>query len=158
MENHIKSTHILVGWKMHESKLNMYKNLLQLRKINGCQVVRKKRNSFSVEILIRDGRYKIRIDYHEKGFPEIYVVSPEIDMSSFLEIHTFGLKYHGDYNRELPKLCLTYYSIDKWNSSIMLSESYIPWAIEWTEFYEIWLLTGKWYGGGIHPESEKENE
>ena len=68
---------------MHESKLNMYKNLLQLGKINGCQVIRKKRNSFSAEMLIRDGRYKIRVDYHEKRSPEIYVVNPEIDMSSF---------------------------------------------------------------------------
>ncbi len=62
------------------------------------------------------------------------------------------------YNKELPCLCLTHYESDKWNSSIMLTESYIPWAIEWTEFYELWLLTGIWYGGGVHPGGDKENE
>ena len=40
----------------------------------------------------------------------------------------------------------------------MLTESYIPWAIEWTEFYELWLLTGTWYGGGVHPGGDKKNE
>lgn len=140
---------------MKESTLNMYKNLLQLSKLEGCRIVTKKRNSFSAELLIRNGRYKIRLDYYAQSSPEVYVVSPVIDMSSSLDIHTFGLKYHGAYKKELPRLCLTHYDSDKWNSSIMLTESYIPWAIEWTEFYELWLLTGTWYGGGVHPGGEK---
>lgn len=47
---------------MKESTLNMYKNLLQLSKLEGCQIVTKKRSGFSAELLIRDGRYKIRLD------------------------------------------------------------------------------------------------
>ena len=143
---------------MKKSTLNMYKNLLQLNKIDGCKIVSKKRNGFSAELLIRDGRYKIRLDYHAIGIPKVYVVSPKIDMSSPIEIHTFGVKFHGAYNRELPCLCLTYHDSDKWDSSILLTESYIPWAIEWTEFYELWLLTGVWYGGGIHPGGGKKDD
>ena len=143
---------------MKKSTLNMYKNLLQLNKLAGCRIVTKKRNSFSAELLIRNGRYMIRLDYYAKRRPDVYVVSPEIDMSCSLDIHTFGLKYHGAYKKELPHLCLTHYDSDKWNSSIMLTESYIPWAIEWTEFYELWLLTGIWYGGGIHPGEETKKD
>ena len=88
----------------------------------------------------------------------VYVISPTIDMREPLEIHTFGMKFHGAYQRELPFLCLTHYETDRWNTSIMLLESYIPWAVEWTEFYELWLMTGKWYGGGIHPGGEKDND
>lgn len=143
---------------MKEVTLNMYKNLLQLNKLEGCQIVSKKRNGFSAELLIRDGRYRIRIDYHSIGSPDVYVVSPVIDMRSPLEIHTFGLRFHGAYNKEIPCLCLTHYDSDKWNSSILLTESYIPWAIEWTEFYELWLLTGVWYGGGIHQGGGKKDE
>lgn len=142
---------------MKESTLNMYKNMLQLSKLEGCRIVAKKRNCFSAEILIRDGKYKIRLDYYATGNPEVYIVSPAIDMSSPMEIHTFGLKFHGAYNKKLPCLCLTYYDIDKWNSSVLLTESYIPWAIEWTEFYELWLLTGIWYGGGVHLGGDKKN-
>ena len=32
-----------------------------------------------------------------------------------------------------------------------LSETIIPWAIEWLYYYEIWLVTGTWNGGGEHP-------
>ena len=136
---------------MRERLINMHKNLFQLKRLPYCKIISQKRNSFSAELDIRDGKYKIRIDYYEKGFPNVYVVAPEIDMSESLEIHTFGTHYHGAYKKELPKLCLTYLETDKWDSSILLTESYIPWAIEWTEFYELWLLTGKWYGGGVHP-------
>lgn len=136
---------------MRERLINMHKNLFQLKRLPYCKIVSQKRNSFSAELDIRDGKYKIRIDYYKKGFPNVYVVNPEIDMSESLEIHTFGNYYHGAYKKELPKLCLTHLETDKWDSSILLTESYIPWAIEWTEFYELWLLTGKWYGGGVHP-------
>lgn len=143
---------------MKKSTLNMYKNLIQLKKLEGCKVVSKKRNSFSAEISLRNGRYKVRLDYFVSGSPKVYMISPKIDMRSSMEIHTFGLKFHGAYGRKIPQLCLTHYDSDKWNSSIMLTESYIPWAIEWTEFYELWLLTGKWFGDGIHPEGGNKNE
>lgn len=143
---------------MRESSLNMYKNLIQLSKLKGCRIVSKKRSSFSAELWIRNGRYQIRLDYFVKSIPNVYVISPTIDMREPLEIHTFGMKFHGAYQRELPLLCLTHYETDRWNTSIMLLESYIPWAVEWTEFYELWLMTGKWYGGGIHPGGEKDND
>lgn len=144
---------------MKEKTLNMYKNLIQLKKLPYCKIVNQRRNGFGAELDIRGGKYKIRIDYQESSSPKVYMITPQIDMSDSLEIHTFGMYYHGAYKRRLPKLCLTYWDKDKWNNSILLTDSYIPWAIEWTEFYEIWLLTGKWHGGGVHPsESEKKDE
>ena len=32
---------------------------------------------------------------------------------------------------------------------MFLSETIIPWAIEWLKYYELWRITGKWLGGGI---------
>lgn len=142
---------------MKESLLNMHKNLLQLYKLKGCKIVSRKHTRFSAEILLREGKYKIRLDYCVGQTPRIYLVTPEIDMSASLEIHTFGKKYHGSYKRELPQLCLTYHKYDKWDSSVLLTQSFIPWSIEWTEFYELWLMTGKWYGGGVHLGDEKKN-
>ena len=142
---------------MRDSLPHMYGNILQLKKLPGCEIVSKSRKGFSAEVTIRDGKYKLRIDYREMNSPKVYIISPEIDITNSLEIHTFGLKYHGSYGRELPLLCLTYHDNDKWDSSISLIKSYIPWAIEWTEFYELWLLTGKWYGKGIHPGGDKKD-
>ena len=141
-----------------QSLLNAFKNLNQLSCLSNCTVLSNKRGNISVELLIRDGKYKLRIDIKEGKLPKVYVVEPEIDRSNPLEIHTFGFQYHPYYKKELPLLCLTHLGEDKTNTSMSLTETYIPWAIEWTEFYELWLLTGKWYGKGIHPDGGNKNE
>jgi hypothetical protein len=27
----------------------------------------------------------------------------------------------------------------------------VPWLLLWLSFYELWLITGEWHGGGVHP-------
>ena len=141
---------------MRKSYIDLQRNISNVSKLSYCQFVRKGKYGFSVEISVRDGRYVLRIDYAEKKGPEVYLVSPEIEVDNWVEIHTYGKEYHRDYKKKLPKLCLTYSKIDKWSTSTPLVESYIPWAIEWTEFYELWLLTGKWYGKGVHISDKEE--
>jgi hypothetical protein len=34
---------------------------------------------------------------------------------------------------------------------MLLTKSVVPWISEWLINNEIWLATGKWCGGGIHP-------
>lgn len=141
-----------------QSLLNTFRNLNQLSCLSNCKVLSNKRGNISAELLIRDGKYKLRIDIKIGKLPEVYVVEPQIDMSNSLEIHTFGYKYHPDYKKDLPKLCLTYLEEDQTSTSMSLLETFIPWAIEWTEFYELWLLTGKWYGKGVHLNGGNKNE
>jgi hypothetical protein len=31
---------------------------------------------------------------------------------------------------------------------MLLADSIVPWASEWLFFYEFWLVTGEWDGGG----------
>ncbi|MCX2456014.1 hypothetical protein [Lacticaseibacillus nasuensis] len=38
-----------------------------------------------------------------------------------------------------------------------LQQTIIPWAQEWIYFYELYLITGKWYGNGEHPQEPKNN-
>jgi len=33
----------------------------------------------------------------------------------------------------------------------IISNNIMPWISEWLYYYEIWPVTGEWYGGGIHP-------
>jgi hypothetical protein len=36
-----------------------------------------------------------------------------------------------------------------------LAHTIVPWLISWLVFYEIWLVSGVWHGGGFEPgESE----
>jgi hypothetical protein len=34
---------------------------------------------------------------------------------------------------------------------MFLADTILPWAVEWLAYYEIWLATGVWYGGGEWP-------
>jgi hypothetical protein len=48
-------------------------------------------------------------------------------------------------------LCLFSPSLGEWDVNDLLAETTIFWANEWLYFYEGWLITKKWRGGGRHP-------
>ena len=64
-----------------------------------------------------------------------------------------GLEVNG---QEVPhmyrdgSLCLFYPEYDEWKYTDSWAETLIPWASLWLYYYEIWLQTGEWLGGGIH--------
>jgi hypothetical protein len=46
-------------------------------------------------------------------------------------------------------LCL-HETVD-WHSGMLVANTTVPWTCEWLFFYEIWLVTGTWDGGGHWP-------
>ena len=46
-------------------------------------------------------------------------------------------------------LCLHYH--EEWSPKLKFAETIIPWTSEWLFFYEFWLTTGLWHGGGHEP-------
>lgn len=70
-----------------------------------------------------------------------------------IEAKDFPHNYGIDAERREVELCL-----NRWwefNSRKLLAETVVPWAIEWLYYYEGWLVTGKWLGGGEHPGKSK---
>ena len=51
-----------------------------------------------------------------------------------------------------PRLCLYDPVTDEWAPDLPIATTIIPWAIDWLFFYEEWVCTGEWKGGGRHPE------
>ncbi|MEV6287703.1 hypothetical protein [Kribbella sp. NPDC051770] len=43
-------------------------------------------------------------------------------------------------------LCLSEYG--DWHPRMLFADTYVPWAMEWLMYYELWLATGLWYGDG----------
>lgn len=86
--------------------------------------------------------YRVQLSYKLNGSPKVEVISPSLERRE-------GKKpphlYRGD------RLCLYLPRIGEWNKNMLLSETIIPWTSEWLLHYEIWLATGEWCGGGIHP-------
>ncbi len=47
-------------------------------------------------------------------------------------------------------LCMFDPETDEWSPQLPLSETTVPWTIDWLVSYEGWRATGKWTGGGRH--------
>lgn len=59
-----------------------------------------------------------------------------------------------DFNEANHKvmLCLSY---KDWQPSQAYTDTFIPWAMEWIFYFEVWLYTGEWSGGGKHPQQSQ---
>lgn len=94
--------------------------------------------------------YKIKITtkprFAGNYTPEIYVLSPK--PLKMAEGKT-SLPHVFDHKKQ--QICLYDNRCGEWNCSMSIAETIVPWAAEWLYFYEIWVMTGEWYGEGTHP-------
>lgn len=81
--------------------------------------------------------------------PEMTVRDPDLEMLAGGKKlpHVYPYKGKGVH------LCLWRPRYKEWNWSMKLSQTYVPWTIEWLFYFEDWLQTGEWAGGGEHPVS-----
>lgn len=49
------------------------------------------------------------------------------------------------------ELCLFTGANGDWTPDMLIANTIVPWIHEWILFYESWLLTGEWRGGGVIP-------
>ena len=90
--------------------------------------------------------YHLRVDYKADGLPEMFVESP--DLTALAD----GKRIPHLYKREHPvELCLFMARRGDWNASRSIAEQVLPWAVTWLFYFEDWLATGEWKGGGEHP-------
>ena len=90
--------------------------------------------------------YKIKLEYKITESPKVYVVSPK-----HLLIAQGKTKLPHCYDQKKQQLCLYLPNNNEWNETKLLVQTIIPWAYDWLFHYEIWLGTGEWTGGGVHP-------
>lgn len=100
-------------------------------------------------------RYMLKLHINSRGSYRVYIIEPKIKKINGLNpphIYAHHSQWN-DKNQEYDKCCLCLHLPNKneYSKRDKLSETIISWAIKWTEFYEICLLTGEWYGGGKHP-------
>lgn len=94
--------------------------------------------------------YTTKITYSLESPPVVEVLEPILEKRNGEDIpHTYG---NGS-------LCLYYPKLREWTRFDLLGDTIIPWTSLWLFYYEIWLATGKWEGGGIEhtPPHQLEN-
>lgn len=62
------------------------------------------------------------------------------------------------YSREKVQLCLYYPKYKEFNIYMSLCETIIPWTYLWLSYYEEWLYSDEWKGGGEHPNVSSSTE
>ena len=97
---------------------------------------------------LSDG-YNVRMDYTIGKKPKVFVKTK-------LALAYGAAELPHVYDNARQKLCLFFPDGSQWNSSMLLAKTIVPWIYDWLFHYEIWLATGLWFGGGIHPENDEE--
>ena len=94
--------------------------------------------------------YQVQIEYNGHRMPKVTVSG---DSLRGLSKPNFPHHYDIDIESNRVRICLCLSS--ELDYTKPFSETLVPWAAEWLFHYEIWLATGEWRGGGIHPSRRK---
>lgn len=65
------------------------------------------------------------------------------------DLRTIPHIYDSNEAKHKVMLCLSY---KDWKPSQAYTDTLIPWAMEWILYFEAWLYTDEWSGGGRHPQ------
>lgn len=80
-------------------------------------------------------KYSFEILYHPKYPCEVRIIEPTIMPSASIHMYDNGA------------LCLYHYRDYPRDKQFVIATEIIPWAIEWTLWYEIWLRNGNIWKG-----------
>ena len=89
--------------------------------------------------------YKARVECDAKGNPDVFIDLPDIQLLAG------GRKIPHLYSQQDRQLCLFLPGSGQWNASKLLANTIIPWTSMWLLFFEEWLWSDAWQGGGEHP-------
>ncbi len=96
--------------------------------------------------------YDIRIEFRQGGKPEVFVDGPDL--------HTLadGRRIPHLYRQRPVKLCLYLPGTSEWQPWMLFDQTIVPWAMLWLFYFEEWLASDDWKGGGEHPEPGDDYE
>lgn len=89
-------------------------------------------------------RYRLRLVYVVHTAPEMFVVTPN------LQSLTASRRIPHLYDQARGRLCLYLPKAREWNGRQLLADTMVPWALLWLFYFEEWLESDDWKGGGVH--------
>jgi hypothetical protein len=96
--------------------------------------------------------YDVRIDFKQGGSPKIFVEAPD------LQALAGSRRIPHLYQQQPPRLCLYLPQTYEWQSWMRIDQTIVPWATLWLFYFEEWLASDDWKGGGMHSEGDDDNE
>lgn len=109
--------------------------------------------------VLRAGAFNWRFDASPSPLSRIYRVRIEMSQEraprTFIEAPDLALLAEG---RDLPhvyrnptRLCLYLPGTSEWQPWMRIDQTIVPWCVLWLWYFEDWLASGEWKGGGAHP-------
>lgn len=89
--------------------------------------------------------------------PRAQVLDPVLERHPDYEDGPIPHVYVNRDEPRLPYLCLFDPYAREWTPGDLLAETTLPWTARYLFFYEGWLATRKWRGGGRHPTREERD-
>jgi hypothetical protein len=82
--------------------------------------------------------YTIEIVYRRHWPPQVWVKHPmlAVKKEDFRVVHIYS------------EGCLCLNAEEEWRPWMTISSTFVPWAAEWLFYFEAWIATGAWHGGG----------
>lgn len=107
--------------------------------------------TYSLEVLYRVPGLLQNVSLHSAQ-PRVFVKAPALvrrpnDPEGEIP-HVYWLE--GDSSKGDPALCLFDAEAREWSTTDYIADTTIPWSCLWLNWYEGWVLTGKWLGSGRH--------
>jgi hypothetical protein len=84
--------------------------------------------------------------------PRVQVIDPLLERHADYEHGPIPHVYVSKLHPSKPYLCLFSPSRQERGTEDLIADTTVFWAWEWLYFYEGWLVTKKWRGGGQHPQ------
>lgn len=88
--------------------------------------------------------YDVRIEYRSGRPPDIFIDSPDLHRLAG------GRELPHVYSDFPPKLCLYLPGAFEWSRRHRLDLTILPWTALWLFYFEEWLWSEEWKGGGMH--------
>ncbi|MGY3532242.1 hypothetical protein ACVISU_005010 [Bradyrhizobium sp. USDA 4452] len=88
--------------------------------------------------------YLIRIEMAPESAPRIFVDDPDV------EVLAGGRDLPHVYHNP-TRLCLYLPGTREWQPWMRLDQTVVPWTALWLFYFEDWLDSDEWKGGGMHP-------
>lgn len=89
--------------------------------------------------------YVLRIEYRQGDTPKVYVERPN------LKLLANGRRLPHVYQQDPARLCLYLPRTYEWQPWMRIDNTIVPWAILWLFYFEEWLSSDEWKGGGEDP-------
>lgn len=123
--------------------------LLGLKKYFSMGKGHVKRNCLRWECKIRptplSRDYDVRVIYRLDSQPSIFMVNPSLKtFAGQKEIPHL-------YSQEKEEICLYRPRYKEWTPNQHIAKTIVPWIYSWLFYFEEWLVSEKWKGGGEHP-------